>query len=69
VFQSTLSIVEENTTFGVSRQFRANSTSAGVASGCWPPVFGDGHGVPSGCGEWAEQVVVSQLRPLVSGLL
>ena len=38
VFQSTLSIVEENTTFGVSRQFRANSISAGVALGCWSPV-------------------------------
>ena len=25
---------EENTTFGVSRQFRANSICAGVASGC-----------------------------------
>ena len=37
VFQSTLSIVEENTTFGVSRQFRANAISAGVASGCWSP--------------------------------
>jgi hypothetical protein len=38
VFQSTLSIVEENTTFGVSRQLRANSISAGVASGRWSPV-------------------------------
>ncbi len=38
VFQPTLSIVEENTTFGVSRQFRANSISAGVALGCWSPV-------------------------------
>src|SRR5215472_7813370 len=38
VFQSTLSIVEENTTFGVSRQFRANSICAGVAPGCWSPV-------------------------------
>ena len=28
VFQPTLSIVEENTTFGVSRQLRANSISA-----------------------------------------
>src|ERR1700722_16632374 len=38
VFQSTLSIVEENTTFGVSRQFCANAISAGVALGCWSPV-------------------------------
>src|SRR5260221_10873515 len=37
-FQSTLWIVEENTTFGVSRQFRANSICAGVAPGCWSPV-------------------------------
>ena len=37
-FQSTFSIVEENTTFGVSRQFRANSIWAGVASGCLSPV-------------------------------
>src|SRR5262249_26950657 len=38
VFQSTLSIVDENTTFGVSRQFRANPIFAGEASGCWSPV-------------------------------
>src|ERR1700693_5477103 len=38
VFQSTFSFAEENTTFGVSRQFRANSISAGVALGCWSPV-------------------------------
>src|SRR5215211_7690354 len=38
VFQSTLSTVDENTTFGVSRQFRANSTCAGVAPSCWSPV-------------------------------
>src|SRR5829696_6429739 len=38
VFQSTLSTVDENTTFGVSRQFRANSICAGVAPSCWSPV-------------------------------
>src|SRR4051794_41961600 len=38
VFQPTLSIVEENTTFGVSRQLRANSISAEEALGCWSPV-------------------------------
>ena len=30
--------VRQNTTFGVSRQFRANSIWAGVALGCWSPV-------------------------------
>src|SRR4029450_11513243 len=38
VVQPTLSTVEENTPFGVSRQFRANSICAGVAPGCWSPV-------------------------------
>jgi hypothetical protein len=38
VFQSTLSIVEENTTFGMSRQRRANSIAAGVAPGSWSAV-------------------------------
>src|SRR4029450_12745071 len=51
VFQSTLSTVEENTTFGMSRQFRANSISAGVALGCWSPV-----------GQW-ELIVSHSLRP------
>src|ERR1700735_3992157 len=35
VFQSTVLVLEENTTFGMSRQRRANSVSAGVAPGCW----------------------------------
>src|SRR3982074_2259221 len=34
-FQSTTLVVEENTTFGMSRQRRANSIWAGVAPGCW----------------------------------
>src|SRR5215469_8373989 len=38
VFQSTVLVVEENTTFGMSRQRRANSISAGVAPGCWSAV-------------------------------
>ncbi|MBP2353842.1 hypothetical protein JOF29_004952 [Kribbella aluminosa] len=54
VFQSTLSIVEENTTFGVSRQFRANSICAGVASGCWSPV-----------GQW-ELMASHSLRPYIN---
>src|SRR5215207_1670337 len=54
VFQSTLSIVEENTTFGVSRQFRANSICAGVASGCWSPV-----------GQW-ELIASHSLRPYIN---
>jgi hypothetical protein len=33
-FQSTVLVVEENTTFGMSRQRPANSTCAGVAPGC-----------------------------------
>ena len=37
-FPSTALIVEENTTFGMSRQRRANSTCAGVAPGCWSAV-------------------------------
>src|SRR3954452_17705522 len=38
VFQSTVLVVEENTTFGMSRQRRANSICAGVAPGCWSAV-------------------------------
>jgi hypothetical protein len=38
VFQSTVAVVEENTTFGMSRQRRANSISAGVTLGCWSAV-------------------------------
>src|SRR5438270_596171 len=38
VFQSTVLVVEENTTFGISCQRRANSISAGVAPGCWSAV-------------------------------
>src|SRR5256885_5321348 len=34
VFQSTVLVVEENTTFGMSRQRLANSIRAGVAPGC-----------------------------------
>jgi hypothetical protein len=34
VFQSTVLVVEENTTFGMSSQRRANSISAGVTPGC-----------------------------------
>src|SRR4030081_4119870 len=37
-FQSTALVVEENTTFGMSRQRRANSICAGVAPGCWSAV-------------------------------
>jgi hypothetical protein len=37
-FPSTLSIVDENTIFGVSCQRRANSISAGLAPGCWSAV-------------------------------
>jgi len=51
VFQSTLSIVEENTTFGMSRQRRANSIAAGVAPGCWSTV-----------GQW-ELIASHSLRP------
>jgi hypothetical protein len=32
--EQTVLIIEENTTFGMSRQRRANSTSARVAPGC-----------------------------------
>src|SRR5919112_2309338 len=35
-FQSTAVVVEENTTFGMSSQRRADSMSVGVAPGCWP---------------------------------
>ena len=38
VFQSTGLVVEENTTFGMSRQRPAYSTAAGVAPGCWSAV-------------------------------
>ena len=38
VFQSTARGVEENTTFGMSRQRPANSIVAGVAPGCWSAV-------------------------------
>jgi hypothetical protein len=34
VFQSTVLVVEENTTFGMSRQRRANSIAAGATPGC-----------------------------------
>jgi hypothetical protein len=51
VFQSTLLVVEENTTFGMSRQRRANSICAGVAPGCWSAV-----------GQW-ELIVSHSLRP------
>src|SRR5215831_2913539 len=51
VFQSTVLVVEENTTFGMSRQRRANSISAGVAPGCWSAV-----------GQW-ELIVSHSLRP------
>lgn len=51
VFQSTVLVVEEKTTFGMSRQRWANSISAGVAPGCWSAV-----------GQW--ELIVSQiLRP------
>src|SRR5215211_4180905 len=51
VFQSTVLILEENTTFGISCQRRANSISAGVAPGCWSAV-----------GQW-ELIVSHSLRP------
>src|SRR4051812_20553387 len=51
VFQSTVLVVEENTTFGMSRQRLANSISAGVAPGCWSAV-----------GQW-ELIVSHSLRP------
>src|SRR4051794_3956575 len=51
VFQSTFLVVEENTTFGMSRQRPANSIAAGVASGCWSAV-----------GQW-ELIVSHSLRP------
>ena len=51
MFQSTVLIVEENTTFGMSRQRRAYSISAGVAPGCWSAV-----------GQWA-LIVSHSLRP------
>src|SRR4029453_7357333 len=54
VFQSTLSIVEENTTFGVSRQFRANSICAGGAPGCGSPV-----------GQW-DLIASHSLRPYIN---
>ena len=50
-FPSTSSIVEENTTFGMSRQRRANSITAGVASGC-----------SSAVGQW-ELIASHSLRP------
>ena len=52
VFQSTVLVVEENTTFGMSRQRLANSISAGVAPGCWSAV-----------GQW-ELIVSHSLRPV-----
>jgi hypothetical protein len=51
VFQSTVLIVEEKTTFGMSRQRRANSICAGLAPGCWSAV-----------GQW-ELIVSHSLRP------
>src|SRR5689334_4089450 len=51
VFQSTVLVVEENTTFDMSFQRRANSISAGVAPGCWSAV-----------GQW-ELIVSHSLRP------
>src|SRR3954470_2996951 len=51
VFQSTVLVVEENTTFGMSRQRRANSISAGVTPGCLSAV-----------GQW-ELIVSHSLRP------
>jgi hypothetical protein len=50
-FQSTSLVVEENTTFGTSRQRWANSICAGVASGWWSAV-----------GQW-ELIVSHSLRP------
>jgi hypothetical protein len=51
VFQSTVVVVEENTTFGMSRQRLANSIAAGVAPGCLSAV-----------GQW-ELIVSHSLRP------
>ena len=51
VFQWTVLAVEENTTFGMSRQRRANSITAGVAPGC-----------SSAVGQW-ELIVSHSLRP------
>src|SRR3954462_8143679 len=51
VFQSPLLPVDENTTFGIPRQRRANSISAGVAPGCWSAV-----------GQW-ELIVSHSFRP------
>src|SRR5438128_10284945 len=51
VFQSTVLVVEENTTFGMSRQRLANSIAAGVAPGCLSAV-----------GQW-ELIVSHSLRP------
>jgi hypothetical protein len=50
-FPSTALIVDENTTFGMSRQRWANSICAGVTSGCWSAV-----------GQW-EFIVSQSLRP------
>jgi len=51
VFQSTVLVVEEKTTFGMSRQRWANSISASVAPGSWSAV-----------GQW--ELIISQiLRP------
>src|SRR3954452_19079320 len=50
-FPSTVLGVEENTTFGMSRQRWAYSICAGVASGCWSSVF-----------QW-ELIVSHSLRP------
>ena len=50
-FQSTAMDVEENTTFGMSRQRRANSLCAGVTPGCWSAV-----------GQW-ELIASHSLRP------
>ena len=44
-------VVEENTTFGMSRQRRAYSMCAGVAPGCWSAV-----------GQW-ELIPSHSLRP------
>src|ERR1700712_4762318 len=49
--QSTVLVVEENTTFGMSRQRPANSIAAGVAPGCLSAV-----------GQW-ELIVSHNLRP------
>ena len=50
-FQSTVRGVEENTTFGIVRQRRAYSTSAGVTPGRWSAV-----------GQW-ELIPSHSLRP------